>query len=228
MGVTMWDIARRAGVSVTTVSRALNDKPDISKQTKARILAIAKELNYAINVHAQALASGDSKTLGLIVADSANPFYAKLTRGVEDTARAHGYGVILCNTSEDSEREIGAHQMLREKRVDGMLITSILTGLDPLRRLEQESVPFVLLNRYLEGIDADCVLNGAYPRARFLVGRCAWHTGTELTLSNEIGPGPLGLERSGLFPSSQRTNAAAERRGQSQNKAKAHSRKPLS
>jgi len=166
MGVTMWDIARRAGVSVTTVSRALNDKPDISKQTKARILAIAEELNYAINVHAQALASGDSKTLGLIVADSANPFYAKITRGVEDTARAHGYGVILCNTSEDSEREIGAHQMLREKRVDGMLITSILTGLDPLRRLEQESVPFVLLNRYLEGIDADCVLNdnrqGAY------------------------------------------------------------------
>jgi len=166
MGVTMADIAKRAGVSTVTVSRALNDKPDISKETKAHILAIARELNYAPNVHARALATGDSKTLGLIVADSANPYYAKLVRGVEDTASAHGYGVILCNTSEDQERELRAHQMLLEKRVDGMLITSIQVGSVPLYRLVREDVPFVLLNRYLEDIETDYVINdnrlGAY------------------------------------------------------------------
>jgi len=166
MRVTMRDIAERAGVSLITVSRALNNKPDVNKETRARILAIAQEIDYTPNVHARALASGDSKTLGLIVADSANPFYGKLIRGVEDTASAHGYGVILCNTSEDRERESAAHRMLREKRVDGMLVTGILTGLSPLLRLKQENIPFVLLNRYLQEIDADCVLNdnrlGAY------------------------------------------------------------------
>mgnify|MGYP005836940369 CR=1 FL=1 len=166
MGVTMRDIARRAGVSVITVSRALNNRPDVSKATRARILAIAQECNYAPNVLARALASGDSKTLGLIVADSANPFYAKIIRGVEDTASSQGYGVILCNTNEDPDHELRAHQLLREKRVDGVLTTSIRSGSAPLRRLQEEGIPFVLLNRYLDDLDADCVLNdnrqGAY------------------------------------------------------------------
>ena len=174
MSVTMRDIAERAGVSLITVSRALNNKPDVSKETRARVRAIAEELQYAPNVHARALASGDSRTLGLIVADSANPFYGKLIRGVEDTASAQGYGVILCNTSEDREREAAAHQMLREKRVDGMLVTGIRTGLSPLLRLEQENIPFVLLNRYLQEIDADCVVNdnrqGAYEATAHLCG----------------------------------------------------------
>ncbi len=174
MSATMKDIAKKAGVSLTTVSRALNNKSDIGKDTRERILAIAHELNYAPNIHARALASGDSKTLGLIVADSANPFYAKLIRGVEDVCSAHGFGVILCNTNEQPDQEVRAHQMLREKRVDGMLITSIRTGLLPLRELQQENIPFVLLNRYLESFGVDCVLNdnrqGAYEATVHLCG----------------------------------------------------------
>jgi LacI family transcriptional regulator len=166
MSATMKDIAKQAGVSLTTVSRALNNKEDIGKETRERILAIAQELNYAPNIHARALASGDSKTLGLIVADSANPFYAKIIRGVQDVCSAHEFGVILCNTNEQPEQEVRAHQMLHEKRVNGMLITSIRTGLPPLRELQKENIPFVLLNRYLESFGVDCVLNdnrqGAY------------------------------------------------------------------
>ena len=108
MKATMQDIARRAGVSVITVSRALNDKPDISKATKARILAVARELNYVPNALARALVSGDSKTLGVIVADNANPFFAVQISGIEQVARAHGYGVVLCNTSEDYDLEAQA------------------------------------------------------------------------------------------------------------------------
>jgi LacI family transcriptional regulator len=174
MSATMKDIAKKAGVSLTTVSRALNNKSEIGKETRERILAIAQELKYAPNVHARALASGDSKTLGLIVADSANPFYAKLIRGVEDVCSAQAFGVILCNTNEQPDQEIRAHQMLREKRVDGMLITSIRTGLLPLRELQQENIPFVLLNRYLESFGVDCVLNdnhqGAYEATAHLCG----------------------------------------------------------
>jgi LacI family transcriptional regulator len=166
MRTTLHDIAQKAGVSLITVSRALNDHPDVSPETRQRIQRIAGELNYIPNLQARALAGGQSQTLGLVVADNANPYYARLIRAVEDTARGAGYSVILCNTAEDAGRELQAEQMLRAKGVDGMLITSIQSGSEPLRQLEAEGMPFVLLNRYLDDYITDCVLNdnrqGAY------------------------------------------------------------------
>ncbi len=166
MRTTLREIANRAGVSIITVSRALNNRPDVSKATRERVAAIAAELNYVPNVHARALASGNSKTLGLIVADNANPYYARIIRGVEETAREHGYGVLLCNTDEQPKLELAAHQLLREKGVDGVLITSVQSGVAPLQDLEQDGIPFVLLNRYVPEMETDCVLNdnfqGAY------------------------------------------------------------------
>ena len=166
MRTTLREIANRAGVSIITVSRALNHRPDVSKATRERVLAIAAELNYAPNVHARALASGSSKTLGLIVADNLNPYYARIIRGVEETAREHGYGVLLCNTDEQPNLELTAHQLLREKGVDGVLITSVQSGAGPLKDLERDGTPFVLLNRYVPEIETDYVLNdnfhGAY------------------------------------------------------------------
>lgn len=162
----MREIASRAGVSVITVSRALNDRPDVSKALRERIIGIAAELNYVPNVHARALASGSSKTLGLIVADNANPHYARIIRAVEDTARKDGYAVLLCNTDERPDLELTAHKLLREKSVDGVLVTSVQSGAGPLKDLEREGTPFVLLNRYSSDIETDCVINdnfqGAY------------------------------------------------------------------
>jgi LacI family transcriptional regulator len=118
------------------------------------------------NVHARALASGASRTIGLIVADNSNPYYARVIRGVEVTARERGYAVLLCNTDEQPVLELAAHQLLREKGVDGVLITSVQSGAGPLRELEHDGTPFVLLNRYLPEMESDCVLNdnfqGAY------------------------------------------------------------------
>lgn len=166
MRVTMAEIAQRANVSLITVSRALNNRPDVSEETRSRIWALAEELHYVPNVLARALVSGSSHTLGLIVADNTNPYYGRLIRAVEDTARSNGYGVILCNTDEDPEYEVSAHKMLREKRVDGILITSIQSGSSPLRSLAREGTPFVLLNRYVDDLEVDCVVNdnasGAY------------------------------------------------------------------
>ncbi|HEX9115988.1 MAG TPA: LacI family DNA-binding transcriptional regulator, partial [Anaerolineae bacterium] len=170
MPVKLEEIARRAGVSVITVSRALTNHPDVSPKTRARVSAIAAEMDYIPNAHARALAGGSSRTLGLIVADNANPNYAHLIRGVEETARKAGYGVVLCNTNENADDELAAHHMLRQTRVDGILITSVQSGSAPLRRLEQEGIPFVLLSRYVRDLETDCVLNDNYTGARTATG----------------------------------------------------------
>jgi len=151
------DVAQRAGVSISTASRALNDKPDVNKAVRARVLAAARELNYAANVHARVMGGGRSRTLGLIIANSADPFFATLARGVSDTATTYGYSLIVWNTNETTDLELHAHQMLRERRVDGALLASVQGGEAPLQRLSEERIPYVLLNRDLDTVPANCV-----------------------------------------------------------------------
>lgn len=157
MNISIRDVARHAGVSVSTASRALNNKPDVNKSVRARILAAAAELNYAANVHARVLGGGRSHTIGLIITNSADPFFAALVRGVSDAATASSYSIVVWNTNEATDMELRAHQMLRERRVDGALLASVQSGAAPLGRLAEEGIPFVLLNRYLERFPANCV-----------------------------------------------------------------------
>lgn len=157
MNIGIRDVARRAGVSISTASRALNNKPDVNKNVQARILAAAQELNYAANVHARVLGDGRSHTVGLILTNSADPFFAALVRGVSDAATASSYSIVVWNTNEATDLELQAHQMLRERRVDGALLASVQSGTAPLCRLTEEGIPFVLLNRYLEQFPANCV-----------------------------------------------------------------------
>ncbi len=157
MTATMSDIANKCGVSLTTVARALKNKGEISRETKERILKVAEDLDYTANIPARILAGGKSNIIGLVVADNSNPYYAKLIRGIEDTAKQNGYGVILYNTDETMELELSSHAMLNKYRVDGLLITSIISGAEPLENLRKRNTPFVLLNRYIEGYPADSV-----------------------------------------------------------------------
>ncbi len=157
MKVSIRDVAKRAGVSVSTTSRALNNKPDVKRDVRARVLAAAEQLQYTANVHARVLGGGRSRTLGLIIANSADPFFASLARGVSDAATGHGYSIIVWNTNDAADQELRAHQMLRERRVDGALLASIQSGEAPLRRLAEESIPFVLLNRHLDSFPVNCV-----------------------------------------------------------------------
>ncbi|MBM4458187.1 MAG: LacI family transcriptional regulator [Chloroflexi bacterium] len=159
MSISIRDVAQRAGVSVSTASRALNDKPDVARDVRERVLQAARDLNYTINVHARALVGGRSKTLGLIIPDSAEPFFAQVARGVTDAATRHGYSIIVCNTNEQAAPELQAHHMLREKRVDGLLTSSVQSGSAPVRRFLAEGIPCVLLNRCLADLVVDCVLS---------------------------------------------------------------------
>lgn len=155
--VTIKDIAKAAGVSPSTVSRALNDSPLIRESTKERIKRLAAELGYERNELAQGLVKGRTRALGLLVPDVTNPFFAEITKGVEDAAQDRGYGVILCNTGDDPERELAYGLLLRRKRVDGQIITSVALEDPFLLRLSRSKTPFVLVSRRSRTVDAPFV-----------------------------------------------------------------------
>ncbi|HHW69807.1 MAG TPA: LacI family transcriptional regulator, partial [Clostridiales bacterium] len=103
---TIKDVAKLAGVSPSTVSRALSGKVPVDKETKRRVVEAVKALDYKPNVIAKALKEGRSNTIGLILPNIRNPIFPTVARGVEDVARQRGYTVILCNTDEDREVEL--------------------------------------------------------------------------------------------------------------------------
>jgi LacI family transcriptional regulator len=144
---TIKDIARMANVSHTTVSRALNNKSRIKNETKEKILAIARELNYQPNFIARSLVIKKTKTLGLVITNIANPFYTELAQGIETTVRGLGYNIIFCSTHSDLLAEKHYIDMLRSKGVDGIIFTSAHMGDPNIIGLAEEGFPIILVNR---------------------------------------------------------------------------------
>jgi LacI family transcriptional regulator len=144
---TVKDIARLANISHTTVSRALNDRPRVSRRTKERVRAIARRLNYQPNVAARSLKIRRTKTLGLVITTIINPFYPELAQGIENTAREMGYNIILCSTNYDIDLEKKHIDMLRGRGVDGIIFTSTHTRDPNVEGLINERFPIILVNR---------------------------------------------------------------------------------
>ncbi|MBN1248181.1 MAG: LacI family DNA-binding transcriptional regulator [Anaerolineae bacterium] len=149
--VTMADVAREVGVSMMTVSRVINDKGDVSSATRQRVLDAIERLSYRPSSIARGLATRRTGTLGLVVPDVANPFFAEVARGVEHVAYAEGYNVFLCNTDEDPERELDVLGSLEEKRVDGIVLCSSRLETADLELVIASHPAVVLLNRRLNG-----------------------------------------------------------------------------
>jgi len=156
--VTIHDVAREAGVSHTTVSRALNNKGELSPETRARILAAAERLHYVPSSVAQALASGATKTLGLIITNSASPVYAAIVRAIEGAAHAVGYGLLLCNSAGSQEQALRCLAMLQSKQVDGLIVAPAQTDRRDIDVLQRSGIPFVLLLRYFPDLQTDYVI----------------------------------------------------------------------
>ena len=159
MAVNISDIADVVGVSKMTVSRALNNKPRVSAETRARVLKVAEELNYIPNNLATSFAMQETKMLGVIVTNNANPYYASMIRGIEDTASAKGYTVVLCNTDEDADKEVRCLRLLKERRADGLILMPTQKSTDEILALKKENIPFVLINRHFPEIKTDYVLS---------------------------------------------------------------------
>ncbi|MBI3979951.1 MAG: LacI family DNA-binding transcriptional regulator [Chloroflexi bacterium] len=156
--VTIHDIAREAGVSHTTVSRALNDKGELDPETRARVRAVAERLRYTPSSVARALASGRTRTLGVLITDNASPTFAEALRGVEEVANAAGFGLLLCNSADSQDQALRCLAMLMANRVDGILVTPVQTDQRDLTLLRQSGIPFVLLFRHFADVVADCVV----------------------------------------------------------------------
>lgn len=148
--VTIGEVARRAGVSIATVSRVLNNVPrGVGGVLRKRVLKAARELDYHPNALARSLHQKRTHTLGLLITDIANPYYAGITRGIEDVSRRHGYALFICNTDRDPATMAHYIEVLREQRVDGIIIGG---GGTPGRRhfqtLHDRGIPAVLIGRY--------------------------------------------------------------------------------
>jgi LacI family transcriptional regulator len=148
--VTMSDVAREAGVSLMTVSRVVNDKGEVSPATRQRILGIIEQLGYRPSGIARGLATQRTGTIGLVVPDISNPFFSEVARGAEHEAYAAGYNVFLCNTEEETQRELAVLQSLEEKRVDGVVLCSSRLDRDVLREALSHHPAVVLANRRLQ------------------------------------------------------------------------------
>ena len=149
--VSIKDVARAAGVSHSTVSRALADSPLVAAGTKQRIQLIAREMGYTPSAIARGLVTRRTATIGLVVTTIADPFIAEVVRGIEETALDSDYSVILCDSDADPERELACVRTLREKRVDAIIVTSSRVGSLYVPLLEQLGVPIVLINNQHAG-----------------------------------------------------------------------------
>ncbi|MDR2184769.1 MAG: LacI family transcriptional regulator [Treponema sp.] len=155
--VTLKDIADKTGYTINTVSRALKDKKDISRETREVIHKTAGQLGYIMDSAASAMRSGKTKTIAVIVGDISNPFFGSLFRGIELSARKSGFTVIIYNTDENSEWEQNAIFSAYSKRVDGIILCPVQENSENIKLLQRMSVPFVLVGRYFKKIKTDAV-----------------------------------------------------------------------
>ena len=172
---TVRDVARRAGVSVSTVSHVLNQTRFVSDELRERVMAAMRELQFEPNAAARMLSLKRSNTIGLIVSDIRNPFFASVARGVEDVAQECGYTVILCNSDETLAKETACLKALQSRQVDGVLLASAGAADEFVTRLVQAGYPIVLVDRDLPDLGLPAVLldneGAAYRAVRHLIDR---------------------------------------------------------
>jgi len=155
---TIKQVAAQAGVSSATVSHVINGTRYVSDAVKEQVQRAMQELGYRPNALAQSLRSGQTHTLGMILPDSANPFFAEIGHSIEMAAFEAGYSVILCNTENDFEKESLYMDVLTDKQVDGVIFVSTGERGDSLKHLLELKVPTVVMDRDFPGLELDVVL----------------------------------------------------------------------
>jgi len=170
---TIRDVAEKAGVSITTVSHVINDTRYVSDELTERVYAAMRELNYRPNTLARSLRSGHTKTIGLVIPDISNMFFAEISRKIEDKGFEFDYSVILCNTDDNSAKEGAYINVLIEKQVDGIIFIS--AGDDPQNQVKPMNfgIPIIIADRDIEGSNSDVVLvdnyQGGYDAVSYLI-----------------------------------------------------------
>ncbi len=149
MTVTISDIAKQANVSQTTVSRVLNNSGYVKDETRKKVLKVMKDLNYSPSAIARSLSTKKTNIIGVIVPDIKNPFFGDAIKGISDVADKHNFNIILCDADENIEKEIKAIKLLKEQRIEGIIITP--TSVEDefnskyLTAIENLGIPVILL-----------------------------------------------------------------------------------
>jgi LacI family transcriptional regulator len=162
---TISDVAALAGVSTATVSRALNGKSTVDPALAERVAGAVAELGYTPNGLARSLRRRETAVLALIISDVENPFFTAIARGVEDTAQAAGFSVMLCNSDENTAKELRYVEVAAQERRAGVIM-SPTTGESDVRPLLAHGTPIVTVDRRLDSPDCDAVLVDSRVAAR--------------------------------------------------------------
>jgi LacI family transcriptional regulator len=167
--VTIEDVARAAGVSRQTVSRAINNKGEISPTTLKRVMDAVQMLGYRPSGVARGLATQHTRTIGLVVPDITNPFFPEIARGVQDVARSKDYSVFLCNTDESPQEELQVLRSLAAQPVDGIILFGSRISDDDLAAFADCYRPLIVLNRFLKHPGVSLILVDNHRGARLAV-----------------------------------------------------------
>ena len=162
--VTIKDIATEAGVSIALVSFVMNNKADgketyrVNKETAQRILEVAQKLNYQPNNAARTLRSGKTNTIGVIVSDISNKFFADIARCIENHAYKHKYTVLFGSTDENPQKLENLVEVFRNKGIDGLIVVPCEDADEIIRDIARQNIPLVLLDREVPDLEVNSVV----------------------------------------------------------------------
>ncbi|WGS64681.1 LacI family DNA-binding transcriptional regulator [Marinitoga aeolica] len=173
--ISIKDVAKEAKVSISTVSRVINNSAPVNEELKNRVEEAIKKLNYNPSTIAQSLRKGKTKTIGFVIPDITNPFFPNIVKGVEDCLKKEGYTLLLSNSDQDFKMETEIINTFISKHIDGIIFTG--TGLynPALEKLIKRGIKIVFLDRILEGVNASYVISdnqiGIYTLLEYLYER---------------------------------------------------------
>lgn len=153
------DVAARAGVAISSISRVLSGHPDVSDRMRIKVEAAAAELRYEPNFNAQSLRNGATKTIGFIVRDISNPFFGVVAQKIEQELRKAGYSMLVMNSDGDAETEAANIKLLRRRKVDGLIASLVADDAPKLKTaLSELKAPVVLIDREVKGLNASAII----------------------------------------------------------------------
>jgi LacI family transcriptional regulator len=170
---TMKQVAEKAKVSTTTVSHVINNTRVVSEDARERVLSVIRELRYHPSAVARSLKNDKTHTLGMVIPNNSNPYFAEIIQGIEAESFKLGYNIILCNSYDDPKKQAAYTRVLMEKRIDGLIIVSSGSDEELNQLLADEEIPKVLVDREVPGITADFIEanheQGGYLATRYLL-----------------------------------------------------------
>ena len=177
MTVTINDIAVKVGVSHATISRVLNNSGYVKDETREKVLAVIKELNYTPSAIARSLSTSKTNTIGVIVPDINNLFFGEIIKGITEIADKHNLNIILCDTDENKDKELNAINVLKQQRIQGLIITPTFykdsSNSENLNTLKNLGIPIILIDGHVEYLEFSGVfidhIKGAYDGTAALI-----------------------------------------------------------